>query len=106
MLVKSDWGRLVTAMKYVMFTNRKTGLRMPVFSSDSIPHCDISIGHDWVPTSAGFYDLKKCVGYSSSLELKPAADDETICGCVVSGLESMIMLCQDPDAALAMLHSE
>jgi len=93
-------------MKYVMFTNAKTGLRIPVFSSDHTSHCDLRAGKGWVATSAGFYDLRSftAVGKSESLKMTPHPDDSEICKITLAGMESMLFLVQDIEANLANLR--
>lgn len=88
-------------MKYVVLTHRQTGLRSAVFCSEHFSHCDIAKGHgeDWVPTSAGFYNIeqRKCDGQSTTLGLKPAKNDEVVCEVILSNQESMLYLVQDTD---------
>jgi hypothetical protein len=94
-------------MKYVMFTQRKTGLKIPAFFSDHFVHSDVKVGKDWVPTSAGDFSMVNFTtfGESSSLKLKPVADDAEICKLTLAGMESMIYLAQDTKANLAHLRN-
>ncbi len=87
-------------MKYVMLTHIKTGLRVPVFGSEILSHCDLAKGHkDWLPTSAGNFDIAslQCGGHSQSLGLRWAKGDGEICQAVLFNMEAVLMLSQDLD---------
>lgn len=93
-------------MKYVMFTNRKTGVRQPVLSSNFISHSDLRAGEEWVPTSAGFFDVltMRASDESESLRLAPEADDTEIVKMALAGvLESMAFVSQDLEGDLFRL---
>jgi hypothetical protein len=92
-------------MKYVMFTNEKTGLRLPLFAADYVSHCDLQMGKGWVPTSAGFFSLayQKIHGNSESLKLQPEKDDFDICLVVLGDMMSTIWLTQDATSNLERL---
>lgn len=69
-------------MKYIIFKRKEISL--PVIFHEHINHSAVSLGPEWTPVSAGFCYLKE--GWidvdkkhkSSSLNLKPAQEDETI----------------------------
>jgi hypothetical protein len=90
-------------MKYVMFTNIRTGLKLPSFFPDYFCHCDmVNKDINWVPTSAGDFCARtmKTFGYSDTLKLGPAADDAQVCALVLADLMSVIHFHQDPEANL------
>lgn len=101
-------------MKYVMFTNAKTGLRLPVLSAEYATHADLRMGIGWIPTSAGFVQLgghespttrlASCFRFSESLKLAPAEDDAQIIDIIIAGMESAIFLVQDTDENLRKLQ--
>ena len=39
-------------MKYVIF--KKGEIVMPIIFHEHVNHCDVKIGDDWIPVSAGF----------------------------------------------------
>ena len=86
-------------MKYVMFTNEKTGLKLPVLASDTANHCDLQMGAGWIPTSAGFFDLKSfsTVGKSESLKMSPATGDDEVIKMVMAGMECIMFIIQDTE---------
>ena len=94
-------------MKYVMFTNAKTGLKVPVFSSDYAAHCDLRNGQGWFATSAGFFNIRdfSTTGKSESLKMEPHPDDAKICKLTLAGMESMLYLAQDTKANLDNLRN-
>lgn len=84
-------------MKYVMFRDRGTGMVTPVFTCAPITHADLARAlketHD--PVSAGFvefYDDCRCdvMGYSTSLNLRPAATDVRVIEASVRATLSMV----------------
>lgn len=89
-------------MKYVIFTNIKTGLSLPVFCANFLTHADLSAGPGFLATSAGFFDTKTCraFGESDSLELKSRKGDADICLCILGKQESQIFLVQDTEENL------
>lgn len=94
-------------MKYVMFTNVKTGIRLPVLLPETIvSHADASLGKDWVATSAGFYDTTKHETFNKSVSLRigPLEEDAAILNAVLLGAESSLMLLQDPTESAQLLN--
>ena len=79
-----------------MFTNAN-GLNLPVLASEHATHADLSMGREWIPTSAGTFDVTNltCKGESTSLGLKPRAGDAQIIQTVLAGFEASICLTQD-----------
>jgi hypothetical protein len=106
LVVVSGIRTLLSQMKYVMFTHRKTGLKVPTFFSDHISHCDVKVGDEWVATSAGSFDLRtfQAVGKSSSLNMSPAPDDWEVCKLVICGVESMLYLAQNTKKNLRLMN--
>lgn len=69
-------------MKYIIF--KKGEIVMPVIFHEYINHCDVKIGDDWIPVSAGFCNIvqgRLKVDYESSsvsLSLKPNKTDGAV----------------------------
>lgn len=93
-------------MKYVMFTHRKAGVKVPVLFAEALSHADIQAGPDFIATSAGFYSLQlmTCTDQSTSLKMAPEPDDAEICNLVVANLEAMLHMSQDQEANLQKLE--
>ncbi len=67
-------------MKYIIFQQEKTGLKMPVIFPDHVTHASVKIegAH---PVSAGFFKLKNVAIYkqpSESLKLSPKKGDREL----------------------------
>ncbi len=103
---------LEAEMKYVMFTNYRTGVRVPVIFSDYLAHSEIGMESlVWEATSAGFVSVHNahnardiCFGESKSLGLSFAPGDSSIILSELAGTAaSMRFILQDPEANLAAL---
>ena len=68
-------------MKYVIF--KKDECVMPIIFHEHINHCEVSLGIEWIPVSAGFIYMGKgeieiSEKGSESLELKPIPDRDKL----------------------------
>lgn len=93
-------------MKYVMFTNKKSGFKLPVLFAEMFTHASASMGNEWVATSAGFINSfsLRVSGASESLQLKPAPDDQDIISAIITGYDAMVLALQDPETNLAKMQ--
>lgn len=84
-------------MKYVMFTQEKSGIKIPILASNVISHADIQAGKGFIATSAGFFDIKtmRTCGRSESLDLHPEKDDSLIIQLVLASNEAVLIMFQD-----------
>lgn len=82
-----------------MFTNIKRGVRLPALVSAHVCHNSLSIGAEWIATSAGFLniDTNEAYGESESLGLKcNNPEDTTILRLFMAGgLDQVIFFVTD-----------
>jgi hypothetical protein len=92
-------------MKYVMFTNVKTGQRLPVIFPDFLTHRDMRAGADWKPTSAGFFNglTEKPYGKSETLKLRSREDDAELIIATLTNSNAIILFAQDEEGELEKL---
>lgn len=75
-------------MKYVIFANN--ALEIPVIIPDCANHCDISLGTEFTPVSAGFFSTKGGIvtvfmdQKSTSTGLKPRSDDDILISALIA----------------------
>lgn len=87
-------------MKYLIFTNIKSGQKLPVFFPENVTHSEVKL-EGCVPVSGGFVNMQtfEACGSSQSLGLKPdfEADSNLIQLLLGGRFETMWALYQDAD---------
>lgn len=86
-------------MKYVIF--KRDEIVMPVIFHEHVNHCDVKIGDEWVPVSAGFVYMKQgrlevdYKSHSESLGLKPNKTDGAVMTMLAGNYGVAMLMDQD-----------